>query len=151
MEVIHDRLQGTITLSQHCYIEMILDCFGLKDGQSVSTPLETNAKLTKIDMPEVDAKMYQSALSGLMYAMLVMHPDLAYAVGALSKHTACPGQAHCAERQQTCPYWVMSTQIGLVTWMTATQYLATLSLQPEEPLAGCQRNNLPSLVFQSPV
>ena len=28
---------------------------------------------------------------------------------------------------------------------TAAQYLATLSLQPEEPLAGRQRNDLPSL------
>ena len=31
-----------------------------------------------------------------MYAMLAMRPDLAYAVGALSKHAACPGQAHFA-------------------------------------------------------
>ena len=75
---------------------MIIDRFSLKDGQSVSTPLETNAKLTKIDMPEVDAKMYQSVLGGLMYTMLAMCPDLAYALGALSKHTACPGQMHFA-------------------------------------------------------
>ena len=75
---------------------MILDHFGLKDGQSVCTPLETNMKLTKVDMPEVDVKTYQSALGGLMYAMLVMCPDLAYAVDALSKHTACPRQAHFA-------------------------------------------------------
>ena len=104
MEVIHDRLQGTITLSQCCYIETILDRFGLKDGQSVSTPLETNTKLTKIDMPEVDAKMYQSALGGLMYAMLATRPDLAYAVGALSKHAACPGQAHFAVLKRVYRY-----------------------------------------------
>jgi len=35
-------------------------------------------------------------LGGLMYAMLATRPDLAYAVGALSKHAACPGQAHFA-------------------------------------------------------
>ena len=55
-------------------------------------------------MPEVDTKTYQSALSGLMYAMLAMHPDLAYAVGALSKHTACPGQAHFAALKQVYHY-----------------------------------------------
>ena len=87
MKVIHDQPQGTITLSQCCYIEMILDCFSLKDGQSISTPLKTNVKLIK---------MYQSALGGLMYAMLVTHLDLAYAVGVLSKHTACSRQAHFA-------------------------------------------------------
>ncbi|KIM60717.1 hypothetical protein SCLCIDRAFT_72313, partial [Scleroderma citrinum Foug A] len=100
MEVLCNRPQGTITLSQHHYIKTIIDRFGLKDGQSVSTPLETNAKLTKIDMPEVNAKMYQSALGGLMYAMLETHPDLAYAVGALSKHAACPGQMHFAALKQ---------------------------------------------------
>ena len=96
MEVICDHQQGTISLSQCCYVETIIDCFGVKDGQSVSTPLETNAKLVKIDVPEVDAKMYQSALGGLMYAMLATCPDLAYAVGVMSKHAACPGQAHFA-------------------------------------------------------
>ena len=48
--------------------------------------------------------MYQSALSGLMYAMLVMCPDLAYAVGALSKHAACPGQAHFAVLKRVYHY-----------------------------------------------
>jgi len=96
MEVVRNCQQGIISLSQRRYIETILDRFGLKDGRSVSTPLETNAKLVKIDVPEVDAKTYQSTLGGLMYAMLATRPDLAYAVGALSKHAACPGQAHFA-------------------------------------------------------
>ena len=91
-------------MSQRCYVKTILDHFSLKDRRSVSTPLETNAKLTKIDMPEVDAKTYQSALGGLMYTMLVMRPDLAYAVGALSKHAACPGQAHFAALKQVYHY-----------------------------------------------
>ena len=84
MEVIHDHQLGTIFLSQCCYIMIILDYFGLKDGQSVSTPLETNAKLDEVDNPEVDIKTYQGTLG-------VTHPDLAYAVSALSKHAACPG------------------------------------------------------------
>ena len=104
MEVICDQLQGTISLSQRCYVETIIDHFGLKDGRSVSTPLETNAKLSKIDTPKVDVKTYQSALGGLMYAMLVTCPDLAYAVGALSKHAACPGQAHFVALKQVYCY-----------------------------------------------
>ena len=96
MEVIRDHKLGTVSLSQCRYITTILDRFGLKDGRSVSTPLETNTKLVKVDNPEVDIKTYQSALGGLMYAMLATRPDLAYAVGALSKHAACPGQAHFA-------------------------------------------------------
>ena len=114
MEVIRNRQQGTISLSQRCYVETILDRFGLKDGRSVSTPLETSMKLVKIDVPEVDAKMYQSALGGLMYTMLAMCPDLAYAVGALSKHTACPGQAHFAALKRVYCYLCGTTDARLV-------------------------------------
>ena len=114
MEVIHDHQQGTISLSQSHYVETILDCFGLKDGWSVSTPLETNTKLVKIDVPEVDAKTYQSALGGLMYAMLVTCPDLAYAVGALSKHIACPGQAHFAALKWVYHYLCGTMDVCLV-------------------------------------
>jgi len=114
MEVIRDCQQGTISLSQRRYIETILDRFGLKDGQSISTPLETNAKLVKIDVPEVNAKTYQTMLGGLMYAMLATHPDLAYAVGALSKHAACPGQAHFAALKRVYRYLHGMTDTHLI-------------------------------------
>ena len=114
MEVICNHKLGTISLSQCRYITMILDCFGLKDSRSVSTPLETNAKLVKVDNSEVDIKMYQSALGGLMYAMLATRPDLAYAVGALSKHAACPGQAHFAALKQVYHYLRRTTNTHLI-------------------------------------
>ena len=114
MEVIHDHKLGTISLSQCRYITTILDHFGLKDGRSVSTPLETNAKLVKVDNPKVDIKTYQGAFGGLMYAMLATCPDLAYAVGALSKHAACPGQAHFAALKRVYHYLRRTTDTRLV-------------------------------------
>jgi len=123
MEVVRNRQQGIISLSQRRYIEMILDRFGLKDGRSVSTPLETNVKLVKIDVPEVDAKTYQSALGGLMYAMLAVCPDLAYAVGALSKHTACPGQSHFAALKRVYRYLRGTTDTRLIYRKTSEMSL----------------------------
>ena len=123
MEVVRDRQQGIISLSQCRYVETILDRFGLKDGRSVSTPLETNAKLVKIDVPEVDAKTYQSALSGLMYAMLATRPDLAYAVGALSKHAACPGQAHFAALKRVYHYLCGMTDTCIIYRKTSEMSL----------------------------
>ena len=123
MEVIRDCQQGIISLSQRHYIETILDCFGLKDGRSVSTPLETNANLIKIDVPEVNAKTYQSTLGGLMYTMLAMRPDLAYAVGALSKHAACPGQAHFAALKQVYCYLCGTTDTRLIYRKTSEMFL----------------------------
>ena len=56
--------------------------------------MAANKKLLKLDAPEVDEKAYQSALGSLMYVMLGTRPDLAFPVGALSKHAACPGEEH---------------------------------------------------------
>lgn len=60
----------------------------------VVTPINTNVKLIKLDEAKVNAKEYQSALGALMYAMLATHPNLAFAVGVLSKHATTPGHAH---------------------------------------------------------
>ena len=49
-----------------------------------------------------------------MYAMLVMRPDLAYAVGALSKHAACPRQAHFVALKQVYCYMCMTMDARLV-------------------------------------
>ena len=49
-----------------------------------------------------------------MYAMLATHPDLAYAVGALSKHAACPGQAHFAALKQVYRYLRRMTDTRLI-------------------------------------
>ena len=49
-----------------------------------------------------------------MYAMLATRPDLAYAVGALSKHAACPGQAHFAALKRVYRYLRRMTDTRLV-------------------------------------
>ena len=49
-----------------------------------------------------------------MYAMLATRPDLAYAVGALSKHAACPGQAHFAALKRVYRYLRRMTDMRLV-------------------------------------
>ena len=94
MEVLNDQARRTITLSQRRFIEDILETQGMSNCRPVSTPMAANQKLPKLDAPEVDEKAYQSALGSLMYVMLGTRPDIAFAVGALSKHAACPGKEH---------------------------------------------------------
>jgi transposase InsO family protein len=94
MEIIRDRDKHTIELSQCRYIESILERFEMGSSRPVATPMDPNTKLIKLNEAEVDVKTYQSALGALMYAMLATRPDIAYAVGVLSKYAATPGQAH---------------------------------------------------------
>jgi hypothetical protein len=94
MEIIRDRDKRTIELSQKCYIESILERFEMDSSRPVVTPMDPNVKLIKVQEAEVDIRTYQSALGALMYAMLATRPDLAYSVGALSKHASAPGETH---------------------------------------------------------
>lgn len=113
MEIIRDRDKGTIELSQTRYVESILDRFGMQDGRSVSTPIETNLKLTKLTEPEIEARAYQSALGALMYAMLATRPDLAFAVGVLSRHAATPGEPHWTALKRVYRYLRGTTEARL--------------------------------------
>ncbi|TFY75222.1 hypothetical protein EWM64_g8790 [Hericium alpestre] len=84
LEVIRDRNTHTIVLSQHRYVEEILECAGYSDAHPIATPALANEHMAKVDAPEVDVLTYQSGIGSLMYAMLGMHPDLAYTIGMLS-------------------------------------------------------------------
>ncbi|KIN98729.1 hypothetical protein M404DRAFT_31056 [Pisolithus tinctorius Marx 270] len=94
MEILRDCDKGIIQLSQKRYVKNILECFGMSKGRAVATPIEPNLKLEKLEIPEADTKSYQGALRALMYAMLATRPDLAFTVGMLSHHAACPGHEH---------------------------------------------------------
>jgi transposase InsO family protein len=94
IHVTRDREAGRITLSQQRYIEEILERFGKSDVRPISTPALANEHFKKLTSAEVDVKSYQRALGALMYPMLGTRPDLAYAVGALGRHAATPGEEH---------------------------------------------------------
>jgi hypothetical protein len=94
MHVTHDRDAGWIAISQQKYTEEILERFGKSDIRPISTPTLANEHLTKLNSPELDVKLYQSAIGALMYPMLGTRPDLAYTVAALGRHSASPGSEH---------------------------------------------------------
>jgi Reverse transcriptase (RNA-dependent DNA polymerase)/Integrase core domain len=94
MEVTRNHAERAISLSQHHYIQDILEQHGMAKCRPVSMPMVPNLTLEKLKEPEIDATTYQSAVGSLMYAMIGMHPDLAHAVGVLSQFSANPGIVH---------------------------------------------------------
>ncbi|XP_047331295.1 uncharacterized protein LOC124934840 [Impatiens glandulifera] len=67
----------------------------------VSSPLTTNFKLTDKDCPtskedieDMDKVPYASAVGILMYAMVCTRPDIAHAVGVVSRFLSNPGRKH---------------------------------------------------------
>ncbi|CAA0836354.1 Uncharacterized mitochondrial protein AtMg00810 [Striga hermonthica] len=73
----------------------------MKSAKPVNTPLANHFKLSKQSCPtsqeEKEAMAgvpYSSAVGSLMYAMVCTRPDIAHAVGVVSRYLSNPGKNH---------------------------------------------------------
>ncbi|KAK9200365.1 hypothetical protein WN944_015562 [Citrus x changshan-huyou] len=101
MQIHRDRNNRKIWLSQKNYLKKILRPFNMQDCKSISTPLPINFKLSSSMCPSNEAERkemsrvpYASAMGSLMFAMICTRPDIAQAVGAVSRYMANPGGEH---------------------------------------------------------
>ncbi|KAH9723668.1 hypothetical protein KPL70_007189 [Citrus sinensis] len=101
MQIHRDRNNRKIWLSQKNYLKKILQRFNMQDYKSISTPLPVNFKLSSSMCPSNEAERnemsrvpYASAVGSLMFAMICTRPDIAQAVGAVSRYMANPGGEH---------------------------------------------------------
>ena len=92
IEIIRDRAQGLLGLSQQNYIAKILKRFGMETCASGEVPMSKGDKLTKKQSPknevekvDMESKPYARLVGSLMYAQVCTRPDLSFAVGILSR------------------------------------------------------------------
>ncbi|GKE73806.1 zinc finger, CCHC-type containing protein, partial [Tanacetum coccineum] len=83
-----------IVITQSHYIEKILKKFNRKDCSPVSTPMDLVEKLKPNTGKLMDQLEYSKAIGCLMYAMTSTRPDIAYAIGRLSRFTSNPSRQH---------------------------------------------------------
>lgn len=90
-----------LKLSQEDYVKKVLSRFNMHDAKSVSTPLGSHFKLSREQSPSTDEERahmehvpYASAIGSLMYATVCTRPDIAQAVGVVSRYMSCPGKQH---------------------------------------------------------
>ena len=88
--------QNCIWLHQKQYITLMLRKFGLADANTVSTPADCNVKLVNNDHVSKPTEQveYQSMVGSLLYVAMGTRPDIAQAVGAVSKFCSNPTEAH---------------------------------------------------------
>ena len=101
IQIRRNRVKKVISISQEQYIDNILKRFGMEDCKPIATPLDANTKFSSTMSPSSDKDFlemkeipYQQAIGSLMYAMLGTRPDIAFAVGALSRFSSNPGMHH---------------------------------------------------------
>ncbi|GJS38510.1 zinc finger, CCHC-type containing protein [Tanacetum coccineum] len=93
-----------IVISQSHYIEKVLKIFNYFDCTPVSTPMDTSEKLMPNNGQVVSQLKYSRVISCLMYAMACTRPDIAFAVGKLSRYTSNPGTQHWQAIQRVLKY-----------------------------------------------
>jgi hypothetical protein len=101
MEIIRDKKAGLLFLSQHAYIEKVLQRLNMHDAQPVSTPIAPHIKLSAEqcansdeDIEYMSKVLYCSVDGSLMYAMVCSRPDLSYAMSIVSRYMSNPGKEH---------------------------------------------------------
>ncbi|GJR47309.1 retrovirus-related pol polyprotein from transposon TNT 1-94 [Tanacetum coccineum] len=109
-----------------------------------STPFPTNVKLSskmspssKKERMEMSRVPYASAMGSLMFAMICTRPDIAHAVGVVSRYLAKPGDLD--ESKSTTEY--VFTLFGRrVSWISKLQSVVAMSTIEEEYVAVAQAN-----------
>ena len=129
IEVRRDRAGGTVHLSQRSYIDSILRRFGFDDAKPISTPFDTQVRLT-LEQAPVDAAEfavmrdvpYREAVGALNWAALATHPDIAFAVATVARFSANPGMAHWHAVKRIFRYLVGTRDL----WLTYGESRRTL-------------------------
>ncbi|GJY16820.1 zinc finger, CCHC-type containing protein [Tanacetum coccineum] len=102
-----------IVITQSHYIEKILKKFNREDCSPVSTPMDPVEKLKPNTGKPVDQLEYSRAIRCLMYAMTSTRPDIAYAVGRLSRFTSNPSRQHWQAKTRVFKYLKGTMNYGL--------------------------------------
>jgi len=94
MNIERNRNLCTIDIHQHAYIKMILEKFGMDKAKTVATPIAIKLHKRTPDEEPCDQKLYQSMIGSLMYAIAATRPDIAFAIGVLSRYSHDPSKEH---------------------------------------------------------
>jgi hypothetical protein len=98
IEIINTKDRG-YQIHQESMIRNILKRFNMTDCKPASTPFAPNTHLVKSTDKESttfleDNDCYRSAVGSTMYLAICTCPDIAFAVGVLSRHLSKPNQKH---------------------------------------------------------
>ena len=86
MNIERNREHHTIDIHQHSYIQTILAKFRMNEFRPVATTLAMKLPKRKPDEEACNSTIYQLMIGSLMYAMTATRPDIAYAIGVLSRY-----------------------------------------------------------------
>jgi hypothetical protein len=94
MNIERNREHHTIHIHQQSYIRKTLAKFRMDESRPVATPMAMKLHKRKPDEEACDPTIYHSMIRSLMYTITATRPDIAYAIGVLSRYTHDPSNEH---------------------------------------------------------
>lgn len=105
--------QGSMFLTQTKYVRDLLQRTNMAGSSSVTTPMQSSCKLTKLGSPALaDPYMYRSVVGALQYATIT-RPDIAYAVNKVCQFMSHPLESHWVAVKRILRYLQGTIQYGL--------------------------------------
>ncbi|XP_023729900.1 secreted RxLR effector protein 161-like [Lactuca sativa] len=102
-----------ITINQEAYAQRILKEAGLHDCNPTHIPMEPGIKLSKTeDEPKINPTQYQKVVGCLRY-FLQTRPDMAYAVGVVSRYMQSSRESHGGAIKHILRYLRGTTGCGI--------------------------------------
>jgi hypothetical protein len=115
-----NRERKTLFMSQSAYIDKMLDDFNMKHANTVSTPQDPHVRLcadmcpkTPDDVAFMKDKPYRSLVGALLFASLTTRPDIATAVGEVSRFMSNPGATHWTAAKRILRYLKGTRDYGI--------------------------------------
>jgi hypothetical protein len=115
------QTKDAITISQRMYIESILEREGLKEINSVATPMDLNIKLE----PNPDggegnrSNSFARLLGELQFLSNNTRPDIAFTVNRLATYTAKPSLQHVTAVKRILRYLAGTRNLGITYTKTS--------------------------------
>jgi hypothetical protein len=108
-----EGLKDGYFVSQTGYAGKLIEKFGVKEGKYCSTPLDANFKLRRDDgkiLP--DPRKFRALVGSLIY-LTITRPDIAFAVGLVSRFMQAPTKSHLDAAKRILKYVSSTLDLGL--------------------------------------
>ena len=104
-----------IFLEQSYYVEKMLRKYNFHDHKSVSTPFDSSIHLFPVNNDDeiFNKKDYASIIGNLRYAIDCTRPNIANAIGVLSRFTSKPSRNHWLAIERVMRYLIGTKNFGL--------------------------------------
>jgi len=132
LRVIQDIAAGTVVFQQEGYIAALAEEYAEHvSGRRVSTPARAHLEYRVRDALETRTnprdpalvKVYQRLVGSLIFAAIATRPDIAYAVGMLSRAMSCPTEEVMCDAYRVLNYLNQTKTLGL-TYSRSTYFSA---------------------------